>query len=98
MRFFIVTMTSSSFTVNQGLVLVLHHCDYQSFCDQSLNLIFIFNSQTFAISDLRVYLFWLVFFDSLAGKAFLARSIELCSVDNQQSSSVMVGGLQIISD
>jgi hypothetical protein len=32
---------------------------------------------------LRVFTFLLVFFDSLAGKAFLARSIKLCLVDNQ---------------
>jgi len=31
---------------------------------------------------LCVYIFLLVFFDSLAGKAFLARSIVLCTVDD----------------
>jgi hypothetical protein len=35
-----------------------------------------------------------VFFDSLAGKAFLARSIKLCLVDNQRSSGVTVAGLE----
>ena len=43
---------------------------------------------------LRVYTFLLVFFDSLAGKAFLARSIKLCLVDNQWSSGVMVAGFE----
>jgi len=47
---------------------------------------------------LRVSTFLLVFFDSLAGKAFSARSIKLCLVDNQRSSGVMVAGLQIMSD
>jgi hypothetical protein len=35
-----------------------------------------------------------VFFDSLAGKAFLARSIKLCLVDNQRSSGVTVVGFE----
>jgi len=35
-----------------------------------------------------------VFFDSLAGKAFLARSIKLCLVENQWSSGVMVAGFE----
>jgi hypothetical protein len=39
---------------------------------------------------LRVFTFLLVLFDSLAGKAFLARSIKLCLVDNQWSSGVTV--------
>ena len=43
---------------------------------------------------LRVYTFLLVFFDSLAGKAFLARSIKLCLVDNQRSSGVVVAGFE----
>jgi hypothetical protein len=47
---------------------------------------------------LWVYPFLLVFFDSLAAKAFLARSIKLCSVDNQWSSGVTVVGVQIMSD
>jgi hypothetical protein len=47
---------------------------------------------------LHAYPFLLVFFDSLAGKAFSARSIKLCLVDNQQSSGVTVAGLRIVSD
>ena len=43
---------------------------------------------------LRVYTFLLVFFDSLAGTAFLARSIKLCLVDNQRSSGVTVAGFE----
>jgi hypothetical protein len=43
---------------------------------------------------LRVFTFLLVLFDSLAGKAFLARSIKLCLVDNQWSSGVMVVGFE----
>ena len=43
---------------------------------------------------LRVYIFFLVSFDSLAGKAFSARSIKLCLVDNQQSSGVAVAGFE----
>jgi len=39
---------------------------------------------------LCVYTFLFVFFDSLAGIAFLARSIKLCLVDNQRSSGVTV--------
>jgi hypothetical protein len=39
-----------------------------------------------------------VFFDSLAGKAFLARSIKLCLIDNQRSSGVTVAGIRIVSD
>ena len=35
-----------------------------------------------------------MFFDLLAGKAFLARSIKLCLVDNQQSSGVTVVGFE----
>ena len=38
--------------------------------------------------------FLLVFFDSLAGKAFLAKSIKLCLVDNQWSSGVVVAGFE----
>jgi hypothetical protein len=38
---------------------------------------------------LRIYPFLLVFFDSMREKVFLARSIELCLVDNQRSSSVI---------
>ena len=38
--------------------------------------------------------FLLVFFDSLAGKAFLVRSIKLCLVDNQRSSGVAVAGFE----
>jgi hypothetical protein len=37
-----------------------------------------------------VFTFLLVLFDSLAGKAFLTRSIKLCLVDNQWSSGVTV--------
>jgi hypothetical protein len=37
----------------------------------------------------------LVLFDSLAGKAFLARSIKLCLVDNQRSSGVTVVGFKL---
>jgi hypothetical protein len=33
-------------------------------------------------------------FDSLAGKAFLARSIKLCLVDNQRNSGVIVVGFE----
>jgi hypothetical protein len=36
----------------------------------------------------------LVLFDSLVGKAFLARSIKLCLVDNQRSSGVTVAGFE----
>jgi hypothetical protein len=36
----------------------------------------------------------LVFFDSLVGKAFLARLLMLCLVDNQQSSGVTVAGFE----
>jgi len=36
----------------------------------------------------------LVFFDSLVGKTFLARSIKLCLVDNQRSTGVMVAGFE----
>jgi hypothetical protein len=43
---------------------------------------------------LRVFTFLLVRFDSLAGKAFLARSIKLCLVDNQWSSGVTVAGFE----
>ncbi len=43
---------------------------------------------------LRVFTFLLVLFDSLAGKAFLARSIKLCLVDNQRSSGVTVAGFE----
>ena len=35
-----------------------------------------------------------MFFDSLAGKAFSARSIKLCLVDNQWSSGVAVAGFE----
>ena len=35
-----------------------------------------------------------MFFDSLAGKALLARSIKLCLVDNQRSSGVVVAGFE----
>jgi len=45
---------------------------------------------------LRVYIFLLVSFDSLAGKVFSARSIKLCLVDNQQSSGVTVAWLWIV--
>lgn len=42
---------------------------------------------------LWVYLFWLCFFDSLAKKAFLDRSIrKLFLVENQQSSGMLVIG------
>ena len=44
---------------------------------------------------LRDYSFLLVSFDSLAGKAFSARSIKLCLVDNQQSSGITVAWLRI---
>ena len=47
---------------------------------------------------MRVYLFLLVSFDSLAGKAFSARSIKLCLVDNQRSGGVMVAGFEFVSD
>ena len=47
---------------------------------------------------LRVYALLLVFFDSLTEKAFLARSIKLCLVENQQSSGIMFAGLRIVSD
>ena len=53
-----------------------------------------FASFILAIIRLRVYPFLLVFFDSLAGKAFFARSIKLCLVDNQQSSGVAVAGFE----
>ena len=43
---------------------------------------------------LRVYIFLLVSFDSLAGKAFLERSIKLCLVENQRSSGVAVVGFE----
>ena len=43
---------------------------------------------------LRVYTFLLVLFDSLAGTAFLVRSMTLCLVDNQRSSAVMVAGFE----
>jgi hypothetical protein len=43
---------------------------------------------------LRVFTFLLVLFDSLEGKAFLARSIKLCLVDNQRSSGVTVAGFE----
>jgi len=39
-----------------------------------------------------------VFFDSLAGKAFSARSIKLCLVDNQRSGGVTVAGFEFVSD
>ena len=45
---------------------------------------------------LHVYIFLLVFFDLLAGKAFLMRSIKLCLVDNQRSSGVTVAWLWIV--
>ena len=45
---------------------------------------------------LHVYIFLLVFFDSLVGKAFSARSIKLCLVDNQQSTGVTVAWLRIM--
>ena len=51
-----------------------------------------------AISDCVVYIFLLVFFDSLAGKAFSVRSIMLCLVDNQQSGGVMVAVFEFVSD
>jgi len=43
---------------------------------------------------LCVYTFLLVFFNLLAGTAFLARSIKLCLVDNQRSSGVTVAGFE----
>ena len=36
-----------------------------------------------------------MFFDSLAGKVFLARSIKLCLVDNKRSSGVTVTGFKL---
>jgi hypothetical protein len=44
--------------------------------------------------QIACFTFLLVLFDSLAGKAFLARSIKLCLVDNQQSSGVTVAGFE----
>jgi hypothetical protein len=41
------------------------------------------------------FTFLLVFFDSFAGKAFLARSIKLCLVDNQRSYGVTVAGFEL---
>jgi len=43
---------------------------------------------------LRVHTFLLMFSDSLAGKAFLTRSIKLYLVDNQRSSSVAIAGFE----
>ena len=92
--FFIVTVTTSPFAVNQGprscssplwrLVLLwseIEHHIHPCF-------IYICNFR------LRVYTFLLVFFDSLAGKAFSARSIKLCLVDNQRSYGVAVAGFE----
>ena len=42
---------------------------------------------------LHVYPFLLVLFDSVARKAFSARSTKLCLVDNQWSSDVTIAGL-----
>jgi hypothetical protein len=39
-------------------------------------------------------MFLFVLFDSLVGKALLARSIELCLVDNQRSNGVTVVGIE----
>jgi hypothetical protein len=44
--------------------------------------------------QIACFTFLLVFFNSLAGKAFLARSIELCLVDKQRSSGVTVAGFE----
>jgi hypothetical protein len=44
--------------------------------------------------QIACFTFLLVLFDSLVGKAFLARSIKLCLVDNQRSSGVMVVGFE----
>ena len=94
----IVTVTSSSFAVNQSRCscysplwrLVLLWSEFEPHLD--FCFIHICNFR------LCVYPFLLVFFDSLAGKAFLARSIELCLVDNKRSSHVIVAGLWIASD
>jgi hypothetical protein len=47
---------------------------------------------------LWAYNYLLVFFDPLAGLAFLARSIKLCLVDNQQRSGVTVAVVRIVTD
>jgi len=90
--FFIVTVLTNPIVVNQGphsfssplCRLVLLWSDLEPHLD--FCFIHICNFR------LRVYSVLLVFFHSLAGKAFLARSI------NQQSSGVMVAGLRIVSD
>ena len=47
---------------------------------------------------LRVYTFLFVFFDLLAGKAFLERPIKLFLIDNQQSGGVTVADFEFVSD
>jgi hypothetical protein len=79
---FIVTVTSSSFAANQG--------SYS--CSSPLwRLVFLWSELEphtcicfihIRNFRLRAYTFLLVFFDSLAGLAFLVRSIKLCLVDN----------------
>jgi hypothetical protein len=44
--------------------------------------------------QIACFTFLLVFFDSFAGKSFLARSIKLWLVDNQRSSGVTVVGFE----
>jgi hypothetical protein len=53
-----------------------------------------FASFTSAIFDCVFTIFLLVFSIRLQGKAFVARSIKLCLVDNQRSSGVMVAGFE----
>ena len=95
---FIVTVTSSSFAVNQDpcscSTLLWRFILLWSELEPNIHLCFIHIRGV----RLRVYPFSLVFFDLFAGKAFLARSIKLCLVDNQRSSSVMVADLGIVSN
>ena len=93
---FIVTVTLSPFAMNQG------PCSWSSPLWQlvllwsELESHIVFRFIYICNFGLCVYPFLLVFFDLLAGKVFLAKSIKLCFVDNQRSSSVMVAGLWIV--
>jgi hypothetical protein len=89
-------MMPSPFAVNQGP----RFCSTPlwSSCVQSLNPILIFAPYTFAISDCVFILCCLCSLIRLQEKVLLARSIELCLVDNQWSSEVTVAGVRIASD
>jgi ABC-type microcin C transport system permease subunit YejB len=83
-------VVTSPFTVIHGPYSCISSTVSTSPFDSSARTPLIFDSYTYAISDYVFTVILLVFFDSLAGKFFLMRSIKLCLVDNQWSSGVAI--------